>query len=346
MRKFLISLIFITGLLFIACGSKKDEFKEKNEEAKATHKVAANFTGEGNYIIENQTYDYEQFGIKLYDHNGVLKLPFETLGQSEVVLDEQGNYLLKNVKKEEVQKYIANLGADGILVRDYDDGILGHKYAIFRDNMKILLIYFEEKEELYFYIYIGNVIGERTVSCEDAKTLIEGNNLIRNIVSDEDEYNEYYIIAIQSDSVYEKGYYEFLILDVEMDWKYEAASRKCIYMITDGKNINLFEEGIIDLAEPTNANIIQKDGQEILVCTCVKLIGGEGENSIGNVIKEYVLENAKFVFDKETYTGACVANGKRAIICIENGKIEIITLVQNEDTDSIVKNGKKSWWIK
>ncbi len=342
MRKCSIALIIIVSLIFVACGSKEDEINEGKKETKDSHKVAENFVGEGNYIIENQTYDYEQFDIKLYDHNGILKLPFETIGDSKLVSNEYGNNLLENVNKNQLQEYITRVKKEGTIVSDYDDGVLGHKYAIFKDNMKIQFIYYEETEELYFYIYIGNVIGERSVSRDDAKSLIEKNNLLK----DKEKYKEYYIIAIQNPSVYEKGYYEFLIIDIEMDWKYEAVDRKCIYMITDGDKINLFEEAIIDLSEPTNANIIEKDGKEILVCTCIKLIEGEGEHSVGNVVKEYVLKDEKFVFDKETYTGACVANGKRAIARLVNDEIEIVKLIKNEDIDSIAKNGKKSWWIK
>ncbi len=223
----------------------------------------------------------------------------------------------------------------------YDD-ILGYEYGIYRDNMYIILNYYQEDKELYFHIYAGNVVKERQVTKENVKTLLENSSLLEENYLDDD----YYIIEIQNDSVLQAGYYEFLIFSTDRFMNDSNEEQPCYYLLTDGKNINLFSNEIVNIELPTNVNIVEREEEIVLVTTSAEIVGGEGENGYGAVVRQYILENNVFTFHEKTIIGKYAHKNEWAILKVVDGKEEIINLMKTANLDLVAKNGRKVYWLK
>lgn len=335
------SLFIICALSIIvlnSCGNKSDGEEKSTELINAESKswVAENFSGEGNYIIENSVFDYSERFETTYEWTDGVKMPFKKMSNAEISFDEYGNLIIENYTEEDLKEYLKELNTYYAFT-EYTQSDIGEKYYVYYGE-EILFVFIEEEAKICVYVYTGNVNGKREVSPNDARRLIEDKELLK----DKKYFDEYVVIPIENDSVIKNGYYEFVVCTPQIWNPYGEFNDKAypIYMITDGKNINMFEQNIANIWFPTSMNMVKnKDGNMELIATSIQEPFSSSAFSYKTCITRFVLHDNVFVKNGESTE----IENEYVISKLEDGELKFYFL--EVDENRIFKKGGREKYI-
>lgn len=155
-------------------------------------------------------------------------------------------------------------------------------------------MYWEEYKEAEVLLYTGNVVSEGKVKIDDVEKMIEEERLLKY----NPFFKKYIIIGIENKTVRENGYYEYLIIPLQV---FHSSKKEHLpyYLITDGKRINFAKQMAMNYRFPSNANIITDEvgNKELVLCYPDSLHVYAAYEYIG-CAEWYKLEGEKFVLNE------------------------------------------------
>lgn len=345
MKKILIlCTILIVVFNISSCGSEKvqnvsnREEGSNSEEEKEQSVVINNYAGECGYITDNLIFDYSEVYNTVYEWCDGVKLPFDKPEGATIVWQDRAEtqyatICIEDVPREEMEEYTKELEMDGYELCCDEDS-----YYLLKDNLSVSFSYEKNRDRYTLWCYMGNVIGERAVTAADARKLIDSQGLIERVGAFED----YFVLEIQSETVAEAGYYEFIITptkpkegNVDLNMPY--------YLLTDGENVLLFEQNVLSLRVPTNVNLLKTDNKEELIVSGIPM--SEDYDSYALYARGYELKDGKFVktWEYTDWPTAPIYMWQQAVVSqIEDGEVKFYLLEIEKGYDHSL--GRKGFW--
>ena len=291
-----IFVILFVVIVFISVGCRKRDMviQTSNEEKN----VDDTFVGEFGYILPDNVYDYSNRFAKSYVWLDGVKLPFEKPKDWNAKFDGYGLYC-EEVKYLEYKKFITDMTQEGYVFKKNvkEETIREERGCLFKDNI-IIEFYVEEYDtstemigRLEIYVYTGNVKGERKVTVDKARDLLDKGNYINA----NQNFKDYVLIEVQNDNIINMGYYEFLVHSPEKFNAFDESTYPYYVLINDVGILLCTQVGEYH-TYPIISNVYKKDDEVILNLVFTKFTN----TSIGtfvSYIEEYVLEGKEFVLE-------------------------------------------------
>ncbi len=155
-------------------------------------------------------------------------------------------------------------------------------------------------------------------------------------------FEEYLIFEIESDTVGEAGYYEFLIGPTKPK-EGNVLLNMPYYLITDGENVLFFEQNVLSFLVPTNVNLVKTTDKEELVVSGIPRL--DDYQSYALYVRGYELKDGKFVkvWEYIDYPTNPIYIWKQAVVSkVVDGNIKFYLLEVVEGYDH--SKGRKGFW--
>ncbi len=332
-------IVGIIMLLVSGCGNnEKQEDNSQQKETKNSYVDMTEYKGAGGYIIENNIYDYSNFIQNAYVWQEDIKLPFPKPDGVEGAVNN-GTYILSGITEDIYNTYLETLRADGFNPKEIDCST-SRKIFIENERYFTTLIWDIESQEMSVYV-ISGFVKESMISTKKAEEIIDKSGMLKEA----EGFEDYYIISVAGESVWNKGYSEYLVLTTKYYENYDN-KYKPYYVIIKDEKVVMCEQGIYSPYLPSSANIITQGSRELLIITCGYYEYTATSSTQPHYTGIFVYENGsegKFKLIGEDRIASVNGVEDEHIGIAEDGEYHIYNLILADN--AALSKGRKNMWI-